>query len=131
VASNLPPQAIAALAVVCRDIYSQLFAHGSHLWRELVLRKYDPVDVSRKLDWKLLYQSRNWAEKVLSMENPVGALEEIATKCEMERPAWMVTGKEFLEVLRDITLENGNLYFRGPKLIWQMFGTNITSIPPN
>ena len=113
-ASNLPPQAIAALALVCRDIYSQLFAHGSHLWRELVLRKYDPVHVSGKFDWKLLYQSRNWVEKVLLMEDPARALEDIATRCEMERPAWMVTGTDFLEVLRDMILENGNLYFRGP-----------------
>jgi hypothetical protein len=114
VASNLPPQAIAALAVVCRDIYSQLFAHGSHLWRELVLRKYDPVHVSGKLDWKLLYQARNWAEKVLRMEDPTQALEDIASRCEMERPPWMVTEKHFLEVLRDMILENGNLYSRGP-----------------
>lgn len=113
-ASNLPPPAIAALALVCRDIYSQLFAQGSHLWRELVLRKYDPVRVSGKLNWKLLYQSRNWVEKVLLMEDPARALEDIATRCEMKRPTWMVTGINFLEVLRDIILENGNLNSRGP-----------------
>src|SRR5438876_11981093 len=106
-ANNLPPNSIAALALVCRDIYSQLFAHGSHLWRELVLRKYDPVRESRKMDWKLLYQSRNWVERVLLTEDPIGELDRIANMCEMERLAWRVTGKDFLEVLRDMILENG------------------------
>ena len=63
------------------------------------------------------------------MGDPVGELEHIATMCEMERPAWMVTGKDFLEVLRDMIIENGKSIIFVSNLIWQTFATKGTSIP--
>ena len=59
------------------------------------------------MDWKLIYQSRNWVEKVLRMKDPVAELDDIAAYCNDDQPAWMVTGQKFLEVIRDMILENG------------------------
>jgi hypothetical protein len=103
VAVHLPPEAIRALALVCKETYLQIFAGGSHLWRQLFLRKYDSVrTASEGMDWMLSFQSRNWAEKQLR----VGYDKSI---CEPpDAPVWKVSGQAFLETLRDMILENGS-----------------------
>jgi hypothetical protein len=84
-----------------------LFAEGSHLWRELVLRRYDPPWDKGGLDWKFIYQSRLWAEKALSRARQPLVLLEEPKSTGPDRPAWKVSGRAFLSVIRDMLFENG------------------------
>ena len=101
----MPPGSIGALALVSKTIYAQVFGDGFYLWRELVLRRYDPVRESAGMDWMYIYQSRNWAEKILHGDAKA-ALHENAFEDE-DRPAWKVSGQALLAVIRDMILENG------------------------
>lgn len=65
------------------------------------------------MDWKLLYQGRNWTEKALLAEDASSALKD--TGCAMDRPAWMVSGQGMLKILRDMVLENGNMILKYAK----------------
>ena len=94
---------------MCRTIHGQIFATGSHFWSQLVLRKYDPVRVVEGMDWKLLYQSRNWAETMLA-NGSFDCLDE----CKID-PPWRVSGQAFAGTIRDMILENGILCL--PKLV--------------
>jgi len=69
------------------------------------LRRYDPVRFSEGMDWKSLYQSRNWAAQVIKKSKndiDVDALHE-----EIDRSTWKVSGQDLLYVLRDMIVENG------------------------
>jgi hypothetical protein len=78
-----------------------VFAEGSHLWSELVLLKYDPVRVTKDMDWKLLYQSRNWAERRLAHGGY-----EFLDEGKID-PPWRVSGQMFVRIVCDMILENG------------------------
>jgi len=102
VAVYLPPEAIRALALACKETHSQIYAGGSHLWRQLFLSKYDSVrTASEGMDWILSFQSRNWVEKELRF----GFHEPIIQH--PDAPGWKVSGQTFQETLRDMILENG------------------------
>ena len=102
VAVYLPPKAIRALALACKETHSQIYAGGSHLWKQLFLCKYDSVrTASEGVDWMLSFQSRNWVEKELRLGFPESVIEY------PDGPIWKVSGQSFLETLRDMILENG------------------------
>jgi hypothetical protein len=102
----LDPPSIAALALVNRSIHEQLFGSGCHLWKELTLRRYDPVRDTDDVDWQRLYQSRNWVEKLL-MDHTLSATRAMMEKRDTAMPEWKVAGTDILLVVRDMIMENG------------------------
>lgn len=125
--SYLPPKGVWSLALVSKVVHVMLFAEGSHLWRELVLRRYDPPwdAAAGGLDWKFIYQTRVWAEGGLSCaRQPLALLDEVKPTG-LDAPAWKVSGRAFMNVLRDMLFENGiqfsddhaNLKTRGMNVI--------------
>ena len=105
-----------------------LFAEGSHLWRELVLRRYDPPwDAGAGgLDWKFIYQTRVWAEGALSGARPPLALLDEVKTVGLEAPAWKVSGRAFMSVLRDMLFENG-IQFSDDRANLKIQGMNVIS----
>jgi hypothetical protein len=59
------------------------------------------------MDWRLIYQTRNWVEKILADERLMMGVDD-NTANDSSRPPWKVSGKTFLKVLLDMILENGN-----------------------
>ena len=75
------------------------------MWRELVQRKYDPLPESEGMDWKHIFQTRNWAEQVVRHGEIQTILEESAD--DVTRPQWKLTGEKLAGTIRDMMFENG------------------------
>ena len=111
----------------------QLYAEGSHLWKQLVQQRYDRFLESDKADWKYIYQSRNWAEKKLRREDYELLSKDIGVAHRPSlidsQPIWKVSGDEFLSIVRDMVIENGQrillnaINFQTPKI------TNYSNLP--
>jgi hypothetical protein len=59
------------------------------------------------MDWKLIYQTRVWAEKILGHGHSMMVGGDSDTANDSSRPPWKVSGETFLKVLLDMILENG------------------------
>jgi hypothetical protein len=89
------------------------------------MRRYDPPWDAGVLDWKLIYQSRVWVEKTLSQSRePLSLLEE-EKATQLDRPAWKVSGRSFLSVIRDMLFENG-IPFRCARANYKIGEMNCT-----
>jgi hypothetical protein len=110
---------------VSKGIYLLLFANGSHLWKKLALRRYDSLRESEGIDWKFIFQSRNWAEKVIKRGDIDPILEDDRDIDDVTRPRWKLTGDKLLGTIRDMLFENG---IRTPisELIVQTLETKVT-----
>jgi hypothetical protein len=71
-----------------------------------MLRKYDPVRETDNVDWKRIYQSRNWVEKLLK-DHTLSATCVMMEKRAKATPEWKVAGTDILLVVRDMIMENG------------------------
>jgi hypothetical protein len=102
-----------------------LFAEGSHLWRELVLRRYDPPwnAGAEGVDWKLIYPTRVWVEGVVSGAQPHPALLEPVG---LDAPAWKVSQMALAKVIRDMLVENGIQFSDDPANL-KIRETNVIS----
>lgn len=88
-----------------------MYSDGPYLWRELALRRYDPVRETDGMDWKYIYQSRIWAEMILQRDDITAFLQEKLAEDE-DRPAWKISGQILLATIRDMIVENGIYNFR-------------------
>jgi len=94
--------------LVSKATNEQIFADGAHLWKQLVLNRYDAPREWEGMDWKLIYQSRLWTEKLLRGHDFDVAWAIFGSKePDVNWPAWKVLGKNLFGVLRDMTIENG------------------------
>ena len=103
---NLDPPSIASLSLANKSVYTQIFGSGCHLWKELTLRRYDPVHITEGFNWQKLYQSRSWVEKLL--KDYALTASDVSKQVKMNgRSEWKVTGQYILLVIRDMIMENG------------------------
>jgi hypothetical protein len=58
------------------------------------------------MDWKYIYQSRNWVEKALLRDDIESTLDHAGDK-EIDEQPWKVSGRKLLAILCDMILENG------------------------
>ena len=97
---------------MCKAINRKLLADGPHLWKELVKRRYDNFREIGAVDWKYIYQSRNWVERKLRSEKYESLIADLEGKespmTTKNQPSWKVSGEGLLKVVRDMVIENGS-----------------------